>query len=99
MSIDSAGDDGHGLHEPQFVPQRPDAAEGDGYLIGVANDYAEMKSELVIADAQRLAGKARSHGSNCHSACTCRYMAAGRPRGELPFDFDSDPDFLGDYVK
>ena len=27
--------------------------EGDGWLIGVANNYAERRSELVIADAQR----------------------------------------------
>ena len=46
--------DSHGLSEPQFVPRGPQAAEGDGYLIGVANDYAEMKSELVIADTGHL---------------------------------------------
>jgi carotenoid cleavage dioxygenase len=45
----------HGLAEPQFVPRRPDAPEGDGYLLTVANDFSRMCSELVIADAQRLA--------------------------------------------
>jgi carotenoid cleavage dioxygenase len=44
----------HGLSEPQFVPRSPDAPEGDGYVLTVANNFAEMRSELVIADAQRL---------------------------------------------
>jgi carotenoid cleavage dioxygenase len=44
----------HNLNEPVFVPRRPDSPEGDGYLIGVANNLAEMRSELVIADAMHL---------------------------------------------
>ena len=44
----------HGLSEPQFVPARPDAPEGEGWILTVANDFAEMRSELVIADAMRL---------------------------------------------
>jgi len=44
----------HSLSEPQFVPARPDAPEGEGYILTVANDYSEMRSELVIADAMRL---------------------------------------------
>jgi carotenoid cleavage dioxygenase len=36
------------------VPRPGSTAEGDGYLIGVASNYAEMRSELIIADAQRL---------------------------------------------
>jgi carotenoid cleavage dioxygenase len=44
----------HGIFEPQFVPRHADAAEGDGFLIGACNNYAEMKSELVIVDAQQL---------------------------------------------
>ncbi len=53
--IDSvfAGDT-HGLSEVQFVPRKANSAEGDGYLIGVANNFAEMKSELIVADATRL---------------------------------------------
>ncbi len=86
--------DTHGLHEPQFVPRRHDAAEGDGYLIGVADNYAESRSELVIADAQRLADgpiarvrlpfrlHMQVHG--CWSSSR-----------DLPFDFDVDPDFIG----
>ncbi|HWL48213.1 MAG TPA: carotenoid oxygenase family protein [Sphingomonadaceae bacterium] len=48
--------DSHSLQECQFVPRRPDSPEGDGYLLGVANNLAEMRSELIIADAANLAG-------------------------------------------
>ena len=47
--------DVHSLQECCFVPRNKNAGEGDGYLIGVASNYAEMRSELVIADATRLA--------------------------------------------
>ena len=48
--------DAHSLQECCFVPRNKNAtAEGDGYLIGLASNYAEMRSELVIADATRLA--------------------------------------------
>ena len=46
--------DTHTLNEPVFVPRKPDSPEGDGYLVGVANNLAEMRSELVIADAMKL---------------------------------------------
>jgi carotenoid cleavage dioxygenase-like enzyme len=42
------------LEECFFVPRKGGTAEGDGYLIGMASNYAEMRSELVIADAQHL---------------------------------------------
>jgi carotenoid cleavage dioxygenase len=45
----------HSLQECTFVPRGTSGSEGDGYLIGVVSNYAEMRSELVIADAQRLA--------------------------------------------
>lgn len=45
----------HSLQECCFVPRPGSTAEGDGYLIGVASNYAEMRSELVIVDAQRMA--------------------------------------------
>jgi carotenoid cleavage dioxygenase len=84
----------HILHEPQFVPRRHDAPEGDGYLIGVANDLAEMKSELIIADAQRL-----QDGPIARVKLPFRlhmqvhgWWASSR---ELPFDFDVDPDGTG----
>ena len=44
----------HSLAEPQFVPRKKDSPEGDGYIIGVASNYAEMRSELVIVDAQKM---------------------------------------------
>ena len=47
--------DTHSLSEVQFVPRRKGAAVGDGYLIGHAVNFAERCSELVIADATRLA--------------------------------------------
>jgi carotenoid cleavage dioxygenase len=47
--------DVHSLQECCFVPRPGSTVEGDGYLIGVASNYAEMRSELIIADAQRLA--------------------------------------------
>jgi carotenoid cleavage dioxygenase len=37
-----------------FVPRSADAAEGDGYLMGIASNYAEMQSELVIVDANHM---------------------------------------------
>jgi carotenoid cleavage dioxygenase-like enzyme len=43
----------HGLQEVTFVP-RKGGAEGEGYLVGVASNYAEARSELVILDAQRM---------------------------------------------
>ena len=43
----------HGLQECSFVP-RGSGVEGDGYLVGVATNYAENRAEMVIADAQRL---------------------------------------------
>jgi carotenoid cleavage dioxygenase len=44
----------HGLQEVTFVP-RKGGDEGQGYLVGVASNYAEQRSELVVADAQRPA--------------------------------------------
>lgn len=43
----------HNLQECSFVP-RKGTTEGDGYLVGVAENFAERRSELIIADAQRL---------------------------------------------
>jgi carotenoid cleavage dioxygenase len=43
----------HGLQECSFVP-RASGREGDGYLVGVVSNYAELRSELVIVDAQRM---------------------------------------------
>ena len=48
--------DTHSLQEPCFVPKSAKGPEGEGYLIGVASNYAEKRSELIIADAQNLQG-------------------------------------------
>jgi carotenoid cleavage dioxygenase len=42
------------LQECGFVPRKGSTGEGDGYLMGVASNYAEMASELHIIDAQRM---------------------------------------------
>jgi len=47
--------DVHSLGECCFVPRKGSTEEGDGYLIGVASNFAEMRSELIIADAKNLA--------------------------------------------
>jgi carotenoid cleavage dioxygenase-like enzyme len=44
----------HSLQECCFVPRAGSKEEGDGYLIGCASNYAEMRSELIIADARNL---------------------------------------------
>lgn len=46
--------DTQGLQECMFAPRTKDGPEGDGYLLGIANNYAEMAAELVIVDAQRM---------------------------------------------
>lgn len=42
----------HALQEVTFVPRHKDADEGDGWLIGTASNYAEMHTEMIVADAQ-----------------------------------------------
>ncbi|HSG56837.1 MAG TPA: carotenoid oxygenase family protein [Paracoccaceae bacterium] len=84
----------HALFEPQFVPRRDDAPEGDGYLIGVANDFAEMKSELVIADAQHL-----EEGPIARVKLPFRLHMQVHgwwtPASVLPFEFGKDYDYDG----
>jgi carotenoid cleavage dioxygenase len=47
-------DDVSSLQEPQFVPRRPEAPEGDGYLMGLVNRHADMRTELLVLDANHL---------------------------------------------
>lgn len=48
------GDDSS-LQECCFVPRRRDAAEGDGYLVGIANRLLEGgRSDLIIVDTQHM---------------------------------------------
>jgi carotenoid cleavage dioxygenase-like enzyme len=42
------------LQESGFVPRMGSTEEGDGYIMGIASNYAEMASELHIVDAQRM---------------------------------------------
>jgi carotenoid cleavage dioxygenase len=42
------------LQEAGFVPRKGSTAEGEGYIMGVASNYAEMTSELHIVEAQRM---------------------------------------------
>jgi carotenoid cleavage dioxygenase len=45
----------YALGECRFVPRTADSPEGEGWLIGVATNRAAGRSELLIADAARLA--------------------------------------------
>ena len=42
------------IQEPCFVPRRPDAPEGDGYIIAVVDNVVTNYSDLVILDAQDI---------------------------------------------
>jgi carotenoid cleavage dioxygenase len=42
------------LQEPCFVPKSPGSAEGEGYIVAVANRLTEMRSDLVVLDAQHV---------------------------------------------
>jgi carotenoid cleavage dioxygenase len=42
------------LSEVCFVPRARSKSEGAGYLVGVASNFADMRSELIIADAEHL---------------------------------------------
>ncbi|KAJ0300208.1 hypothetical protein COL516b_008559 [Colletotrichum fioriniae] len=44
----------HMVQEPVFVPRGEDAEEGDGFLIGLVNNYATMSSELHVIDTKRF---------------------------------------------
>jgi len=47
---------GDAISEPVFVPRRPDAAEGDGWLLAVAWRGAENRSDLMIYDTADIVG-------------------------------------------
>ncbi|KAK1546962.1 9-cis-epoxycarotenoid dioxygenase 1 [Colletotrichum paranaense] len=42
----------HMVQEPVFVPRGEDAEEGDGFLIGLVNNYGTMSSELHVIDTK-----------------------------------------------
>lgn len=43
------------FQEPTFVPKSATAREGEGYLLALANRYEQMRSDLILWDAQRIA--------------------------------------------
>ncbi len=51
--------DVHNLQELSFIPRSANAPEGDGYIIGTASNYADMRTELVIVDAIEMRELAR----------------------------------------
>ncbi|MEV5958845.1 carotenoid oxygenase family protein [Streptomyces sp. NPDC051987] len=42
------------VQEPVFVPRGPGAPEGDGYLLALVNRLDEVRSDLVILDAEHI---------------------------------------------
>lgn len=42
------------ISEPQFVPAYAGAAEGEGYILAVVGRHKDMRSELLILDAQNI---------------------------------------------
>jgi carotenoid cleavage dioxygenase len=42
------------VEEMTFIPRRPDAPEGDGYLVGMTHLPLENRSELLLFDTQGL---------------------------------------------
>jgi len=44
------------IQEPCFIPKSKGAAEGEGYLVALANRLAENRSDLLMFDAQHLDG-------------------------------------------
>lgn len=47
---------GDSFGEPQFVPRSEDAAEGEGVVLAIAYRAAEKRSDLLVLDAQNVAG-------------------------------------------
>ncbi|WNZ06289.1 carotenoid oxygenase family protein [Streptomyces sp. 11x1] len=42
--------------EPLFVPRRGATGEGEGYVMALVNRYADMRSDLLILDAENVDG-------------------------------------------
>jgi carotenoid cleavage dioxygenase-like enzyme len=45
---------GDAVSEPVFVPRRPDAPEGDGWILAVAWRAAERRSDLIVLDTDGI---------------------------------------------
>jgi len=84
--------DTHSLQEVSFIPRKPDAPEGDGYLIGTASNYADMRTELVLVDAVEMEELARVYLPFRH---TPQVHARWYSSTELPLDDAPLPPFTG----
>lgn len=51
---------GDTVGEPIFVPRTPDAPEGDGYVLTIVHRAADNRSDLVVLNAQDMAGEAQA---------------------------------------
>lgn len=83
------------LQEVCFVPRHAGAPEGDGWLIGVASDYARMRSELVVVDAHEPEQGAVARvilPFRLHSQVHGNWV----PDEELPVDAEFDKPYWGD---
>jgi carotenoid cleavage dioxygenase len=49
--------DGDSVGEPVFVPRSAQAPEGDGWVLAVAHRAAQGRSDLLVLDAQDIAGE------------------------------------------
>lgn len=49
-SVYDAGSDSP-LQEPCFIPRRPDAPEGDGYIVQLATRISEMRTDVLLFEA------------------------------------------------
>ncbi len=49
----------HLMQEPSFIPRAGSGEEGDGWLVGVAHNLSEMRSEMILIDAQAMEEVAR----------------------------------------
>ena len=84
--------DTHSLQEVSFIPRSKTSPEGDGYLVGIANNYADMRSELIIVDAIKMSEVARIYLPFRSSAQVhARWFNAD----ELPFSDDVIPPYTG----
>ena len=43
-----------GIQEPCFIPRRPDAPEGDGYVVALVDNHITNYSDLAVFDAQHI---------------------------------------------
>jgi carotenoid cleavage dioxygenase-like enzyme len=69
-------DPGDGVGEPVFVPRTPSTPEGDGYILSLVYRALTSTSELLILNAQDIAGEPaavlklpRRVPSGFHGAC------------------------------